>query len=82
MRPPDFDIEPERYEFTEPQRYVFELRRRDFLRAAGAGLVVIVSMPAVSAAQESGQAGQASQRRRDEATRASRRGCTSTSAAA
>ena len=41
MRPPDFDIEPERYEFTEPQRYVFELRRRDFLRAAGAGLVVI-----------------------------------------
>ncbi len=65
MRPPGFDIEPERYEFTEPQRYVFELRRRDFLRAAGAGLVVIVSMPAVSAAQESGQAGQASQGRSD-----------------
>jgi CO/xanthine dehydrogenase Mo-binding subunit len=58
MKALDHDIEPERYEFTEPPRYRFELPRRDFLRAAGAGLVVIVGLPAVGTAQESGQAGQ------------------------
>ena len=42
--------EPERYELTEAARYSFELDRRDFFRALGAGLVVL----GVLDAQESG----------------------------
>ena len=50
--------EPERYELGELPRYHFELARRDFLRAAGAGLVVVVTMPRSVSGQESGQGGQ------------------------
>lgn len=50
--------EPERYELGELPRYHFELARRDFLRAAGAGLVVVVTMPRSVRGQESGQGGQ------------------------
>jgi isoquinoline 1-oxidoreductase len=58
MSDPEYEIEPERYEWTEPQRYHFDLPRRDFLRVVGAtaGLVVIVSR--ATTGQESGQAGQ------------------------
>ena len=58
MIDPEYEIEPERYEWTEPQRYRFDLPRRDFLRIVGAtaGLVVVVSHTGV--AQESGAAGQ------------------------
>ena len=49
-------LEPERYELRESPPYLFELHRRDFLRAAGAGLVVAVTLPS-AAAQESGQSG-------------------------
>jgi nicotinate dehydrogenase subunit B len=49
-------LEPERYELREGAPYVFEVHRRDFLRAAGAGLVVVVTLPP-SSAQESGQSG-------------------------
>ena len=41
----DYDLEPERYELAEARRYRFELERRDFLRALGAGLVVIIAAP-------------------------------------
>jgi len=36
-------IEPERYEFTEPARYRFDLNRRQFLEATGAGVVVLLA---------------------------------------
>jgi CO/xanthine dehydrogenase Mo-binding subunit len=48
--------EPERYEFLESRRYVFDLDRRDFIRLFGAGLVVFVAAGDVLA-QESGRAG-------------------------
>jgi nicotinate dehydrogenase subunit B len=54
----DFELEPERYELSEPAHYHFELQRRDFLRVIGAGLVVTVTLPAAAAPQESGQSGQ------------------------
>jgi isoquinoline 1-oxidoreductase len=60
MNDPDYQLEPERYELSEPQRYLFELQRREFLRvfgAMGGGLAVLVSLPH-AAAQESGQGGQ------------------------
>jgi CO/xanthine dehydrogenase Mo-binding subunit len=47
--------EIERYELSEPRRYVFELERRDFIRLFGAGLVVAVAA-ADALAQESGRA--------------------------
>ncbi len=52
------EIEPERYEFDEPSRYVFDLDRRDFVRLLGGGLVVITTVPVAIAQQESGRAGQ------------------------
>jgi isoquinoline 1-oxidoreductase len=48
-------IDVERYELTEPQRYLFEVERRDFLKILGGGLVVAAALPAL--AQESGRAG-------------------------
>jgi isoquinoline 1-oxidoreductase len=48
------EIEPERYELTEAQRYRFELERRDFLRVIGGGLVVVAAIPSVFG-QESGR---------------------------
>src|SRR5262249_19128870 len=48
-------VDVERYELTEPRRYVFEMERRDFIRLFGAGLVVAVAA-ADTLAQESGRA--------------------------
>ena len=47
-------LEVERYEFSEPRRYVFELERREFMRLFGAGIVVAVAA-ADALAQESGR---------------------------
>ena len=47
-------IEPERYELTEPRRYLFDLDRRDFMRVFGSGLVVVATLPRL-AGQESGR---------------------------
>jgi isoquinoline 1-oxidoreductase len=50
--------EPERYEFDESPRYLFDVERREFLRifaVTGAGLLVVSKLPA---AQESGRGGQ------------------------
>jgi isoquinoline 1-oxidoreductase len=47
-------VDVERYELSEPRRYVFELERRDFIRLFGAGLVVAVAATE-TLAQESGR---------------------------
>ena len=41
-------VDVERYELSEPRRYVFELERRDFIRLFGAGLVVAVAARSIS----------------------------------
>ncbi|HLU39641.1 MAG TPA: molybdopterin cofactor-binding domain-containing protein, partial [Planctomycetota bacterium] len=44
-------FDPERYELCEPPRYAFDLRRRDFLKALGGGVaVVLVVSPEAAAA--------------------------------
>ena len=55
MAPPV--IEPERYELHAPSPYRFELRRRDFFRTLGAGLLVACVMKDALAFQESGGGG-------------------------
>jgi nicotinate dehydrogenase subunit B len=47
-------IEPERYEFRAPSPYHFELRRRDFFKTLGAGLLVACVLKDAFAFQESG----------------------------
>ena len=60
----DIHLEPERYELTEPARYVFDLPevdRRDFLRifsVLGGGLVVAASLPASAPLTADGAQGQ------------------------
>jgi CO/xanthine dehydrogenase Mo-binding subunit len=49
-----FDIEPERYEWAESRRYLFEVDRRDFIRFFGGGLLVVVAA-SDALAQESGR---------------------------
>jgi CO/xanthine dehydrogenase Mo-binding subunit len=49
-------VEPERYELDEPQRYLFEVERREFFRLMGGGLLVTVAL-AEALAQESGRGG-------------------------
>ncbi|MGB8787031.1 MAG: molybdopterin cofactor-binding domain-containing protein [Candidatus Acidiferrales bacterium] len=50
-------VEPERYEFRESPAHHFELQRRDFFKAVGAGVAVLVVLKANPlAAQESGRA--------------------------
>jgi nicotinate dehydrogenase subunit B len=55
MAPPV--IEPERYELYAPSPYRFELRRRDFFRTLGAGLLVACVMKDALAFQEPGGGG-------------------------
>lgn len=52
MAPPA--IEAERYELNEPSQYHFELQRRDFFKALGAGLLVACVLKDALAFQESG----------------------------
>ena len=59
--PVDHGVEIERYELNAPPAHRFELERRAFMRifgVMGGGLVVLASMPPVSAQQESGRAAQ------------------------
>jgi CO/xanthine dehydrogenase Mo-binding subunit len=48
------EIEPERYELSAPSTYHFELRRRDFFKTLGAGLLVACVLKDAFAFQESG----------------------------
>lgn len=53
-------FEPERYELTEAARYQFEVARRDFLKALGGGIAMLVLLPRVAqagddAVQDQGQ---------------------------
>jgi nicotinate dehydrogenase subunit B len=48
-------IEPERYEFSAPHTYHFELARRDFLRVMGGGIAILVTFRPSALAQESGR---------------------------
>src|ERR1700758_2785936 len=48
---PELPFEPERYEMYEDPRYQFEPDRRDFLRAAGGGIVVFLVLGEADAQQ-------------------------------
>ncbi len=50
----DQSIEPERYELWSGPSWRFDVNRRDFFRFLGAGVVVLVALPAGEAFQESG----------------------------
>jgi isoquinoline 1-oxidoreductase len=56
-----YQIEPERYELLAGPAYHFETDRRDFFKLLGAGLLVVVVMKNVHAAQESGRRGRSGQ---------------------
>jgi len=47
--------EPERYEFRASPPYRFELDRRDFFRALGGGIVILIGAKDAFARQESGR---------------------------
>ena len=47
-------LEPERYELHSGPAYRFDIDRRDFFKALGAGLAVVVALPSVGKGQESG----------------------------
>ncbi len=47
-------VEPERYELWGGPTYRFQVNRRDFFRSLGAGVVVLLTLPAGEAFQESG----------------------------
>ena len=55
--------EPERYELTEGPPYRFEVDRREFLGAAGAGLLITVS--GAVACRQQGTAPEVTPRRAD-----------------
>jgi nicotinate dehydrogenase subunit B len=48
-------IEPERYELTAPRIHYFELGRRDFMKAFGGGIAVLLVAKDALAMQESGR---------------------------
>ncbi len=52
--PPEFALEPERYELGAASAYQFEANRRDFFKILGAGLLVMSSIQKASSSQESG----------------------------
>lgn len=54
---PEFEIEPERYEFFEGPRYQFEPDRRDFLQTVGGGIVVALILADSVSAQQQGRGG-------------------------
>ena len=47
-------LEPERYELYQGPSYRFDLDRRDFFKAVGGGIVVVLTLPEARALQESG----------------------------
>ncbi|MGH7150368.1 MAG: molybdopterin cofactor-binding domain-containing protein, partial [Planctomycetota bacterium] len=51
----DLELEPERYELREGPAYRFDLDRREFLRAAGGGLVVLLLVRGAPSLQEPGR---------------------------
>jgi isoquinoline 1-oxidoreductase len=51
-----FEIEPERYEFTEPRHYFFDIDRRGFFKFLGAGVLVVCVLKDTPLSQESGRA--------------------------
>ncbi|HZF41103.1 MAG TPA: molybdopterin cofactor-binding domain-containing protein [Blastocatellia bacterium] len=56
----EIEIEPERYELTAGPAYHFELgemRRRDFFRVLGGGLLIVLALKDAPAQQESGGGG-------------------------
>src|SRR5687768_15072635 len=55
--PRDEFPELERYELSEPPRYVFELNRREFVGVLGAGLMVSVVLPGAFAQRAGGRGG-------------------------
>jgi CO/xanthine dehydrogenase Mo-binding subunit len=56
MSAEQYEIEPERYEWSESRRYQFAVDRRDFMRLFGGGLLVVVAASDMLA-QESGRSG-------------------------
>jgi isoquinoline 1-oxidoreductase len=49
------DVDLERYELFEAPFYRFDVERRDFIKAFGAGLLVLLVAPKIDAGQESGR---------------------------
>jgi isoquinoline 1-oxidoreductase len=47
-------LEPERYEFSAPPTYRFQVDRRDFFKFLGAGILVVCFLQDLGSAQESG----------------------------
>src|SRR5215468_8529652 len=59
----EIELEPERYELTEGPAYHFELgemQRRDFFRALGGGVLIVLALKDSPAQQESGRGGRRS----------------------
>ncbi|MCI0663134.1 MAG: hypothetical protein L0220_18870 [Acidobacteria bacterium] len=50
----DPGIEPERYELVAGPSYHFDLARRDFFKALGGGVLIVLTLKDVMAQQESG----------------------------
>jgi isoquinoline 1-oxidoreductase len=55
----EFVFEPERYELSESPAPPFDLPRRDFFKALGAGIAVFIFCPRQASAQESGSGSRA-----------------------
>ncbi len=51
-----FELEPERYELSAAPTYRFEMARRDFFKALGFGLLIVMALDEAEAQQESGGA--------------------------
>lgn len=49
------NLEPERYELRAKPRYAFSVERRDFLKVAGAGLIVLLVYPRAPGQQRQGR---------------------------
>src|SRR5262245_46589903 len=58
----DPGIEPERYELVAGPTYHFDLARRDFFKALGGGILIVLTLKDTLAQQESGGGRQGSNR--------------------
>ncbi|MBI1764770.1 MAG: xanthine dehydrogenase family protein molybdopterin-binding subunit [Acidobacteria bacterium] len=52
----DYELEPERYELHAAPAYHFEMPRRDFFKALGCGVLIVLALNEAEAQQESGGA--------------------------